>query len=129
MAPDNNKYMRSGLTSENALHILQIVLEFMEDEKPYLDPGFSIESLAENLHISRHYISQTLNQELDKNFYTFINEYRINEFKKLAHEQESRNDSIMSLAFQAGFNSKSSFNMVFKKFENKTPSQFLKNDG
>lgn len=126
--PGNNlKYQRSGLKEKDSRFILEAVVEYMEHEKPFLDPECSIHSVAHVLNISRHYISQVLNQKLNKNFYKFINEYRVEEFKRRAAEPEFSNYSIIALAFESGFNSKASFNMVFKKLERRTPSEYIRN--
>ncbi len=120
------KYLRSGLRNDDALKILDDIVSFMESEKPYVNPEFSLQILSDQLNISKHYISQVLNQILNKNFYTFVSEYRIKEFKKLTIDPEFQHYTIMSLAFESGFNSKTSFNMIFKKYENRTPSEYLK---
>ena len=63
---------------------------------------------------------------MGKNFYTLINEYRIEEFKALASDDKNSHLTLLALAYDSGFNSKSAFNLVFKKQTGETPSQFLR---
>lgn len=118
------KYERSGLKEEEAKKILSSLLQYMDEEKPYLDSNLTIYDIAKDLEISRHYVTQVINQKLNKNFYTFINEYRIKEFKNRLANPENGHIKIMALAFESGFNSKSSFNTIFKQLEQITPSEY-----
>jgi AraC-like DNA-binding protein len=101
------------------------IKQFMNEEKPYLDPEISLPSFSEKIGLSPYQFSNTLNKCLGKNFFTFINEYRINEVKDRLRNKKSQ-DSILKIAFDSGFNSKSTFNDFFKKMVGKTPSQYLK---
>jgi AraC-type DNA-binding domain-containing proteins len=96
----------------------------MEREKPYLDPNLSLPELARRSGIARNQLSQALNESLGKSYYDFVNGYRIIEFKRLAADQGRAEDKILSLALDAGFNSKPAFNMIFKKSCGLTPSEF-----
>ena len=96
----------------------------MEEKNPYLDVDLSIHDVSDELEIPRHYLTQVINGMLGKNFYTFINEYRIEEVKKLLTDEAYSKFTLTSIAFEAGFNSKSSFNSVFKTATGMTPSQF-----
>jgi AraC-like DNA-binding protein len=118
------KYERSGLKEKDAREYLQRVLDFMKKEKPYLDVDLTIHDISAELDIPRHYLTQVINGMLGKNFYTFINEYRIEEVKKLLVSDDYSKYTLTSIAYDAGFNSKSSFNSVFKKSTGMTPSQF-----
>ena len=118
------KYERSGLKEKDAQKYLQKVLKYMEEEKPYLDVDLTIHDVSAELNIPRHYLTQVINGLLGKNFYTFINEYRIVEVKKLLVDEEYAKYTLTSIAYEAGFNSKSSFNSVFKIATGMTPSQF-----
>ncbi len=102
--------------------LLTAVIEKMKTEQPYLDSQLTLTRLAEIVGISTHHLSEVLNQHQGKNFYQFVNEYRINFVcQRLKHEQETK---IIDLAMMAGFSSKSTFNAVFKQLMNKTPSQY-----
>lgn len=101
----------------------------MDKEKAYTNPDITLESLATMLGVSRHQLSEYLNQHVEKSFYQYINEYRIKEVVKLMGEYrlKNANPNVLSLAFEVGFNSKSSFNQYFKKNTGRTPSEYLKN--
>ena len=118
------KYERSGLKEKDARKYLERLLKYMEEEKPYLDVDLSIHDISAELDIPRHYLTQVINGLLGKNFYTFINEYRIEEVKKLLVDEAYSKYTLTSIAFEAGFNSKSSFNSIFKKSTGMTPSQY-----
>lgn len=95
----------------------------MESEQLYLDPDLSIDDIAELMHISSKELSQTINQSFGRHFFDFVNSYRIEEAKRML--LDSRNSmTIQEIMYAAGFSSKSSFNTIFKKKTNKTPSQF-----
>ena len=118
------KYERSGLKEKDARAYLEKILAYMEDQKPYLDVDLSIHDISAELDIPRHYLTQVINGLLGKNFYTFINEYRIEKVKKLLVDDNYSKYTLTSIAFEAGFNSKSSFNSIFKNSTGMTPTQF-----
>jgi AraC-like DNA-binding protein len=118
------KYEKSGLKNKDARQYLDQLIKYMEEKKPYLDVDLSIHDVSDELEIPRHYLTQVINGMLGKNFYTFINEYRIEEIKKLLTDKAYSKYTLTSIAFEAGFNSKSSFNSVFKTATGMTPSQF-----
>jgi len=119
-----SKYERSGLKEKDAKNYQQQLVRFMEEEKPYLDVDLTIHDISIQLDIPRHYLTQVINGLMGKNFYTFINEYRIEEVKKLLVNEEFSKYTLTSIAFEAGFNSKSSFNSIFKSSTGMTPTQF-----
>lgn len=119
------EYNRSGLKDEDAIHYHLSLLELMNNGKPYLDPKLNLSALADDLDISVNHLSQVINQYEEKNFFDFVNSYRVEEFKKRALDPANSNYSILAIALDSGFNSKSSFNQVFKKLTGKTPSQFM----
>jgi AraC-like DNA-binding protein/uncharacterized Tic20 family protein len=120
----DTKYEKSGLKNKDARMYLDQLLKYMGEKKPYLDVDLSIHDISAELEIPRHYITQVINGLLGKNFYTFINEYRIEEVKKFLADEDYSKYTLTAIAFEAGFNSKSSFNSVFKKATGMTPSQF-----
>lgn len=101
------------------------LIDFMESDKPYLNPELSLQELAENLDLTRHQLSSVINQVHKVNFYEFINSYRITEVKSLMIEPSNSNLKLISIAYDAGFNSKASFNRIFKQMTQMTPSQFF----
>ena len=118
------KYQKSTLTESKAKSINKLLLKVMQEEKPYLNPKLTLSELAKMVNTTPNHLSQVINQFQGVNFFDFVNRYRIEEFKKLAIEKPHFN--ILALAYEAGFNSKSSFNNLFKKFTNQTPSQYIK---
>lgn len=120
------KYERSGLTIERASKYLQKLEQYMQNEKPYLDADLTIEKLSKRISIPRHYLTQVISEQLNKNFYLFINEYRINTVKTLIDAPENDSMNMLDIACKSGFNSKSTFNVAFKKLTNMTPSQYKK---
>ena len=82
--------------------------------------------LAKQLDVHPNYLSQVINEKEQKNFYNYINALRIKEFIRLAERPESKNYTLLSLAYDCGFNSKSTFNKHFKLNTQKTPTQYFK---
>lgn len=120
------KYEKSGLTEEEAGEIMKKMNNLMEMEKPFLNSNLSIQDLSEALAIPIHTISEVTNGLIGQNFFDYLNNYRIEEFKRLATQSKNDEIKILHLAFDAGFSSKTSFNLAFKKFTCETPSQFMK---
>ncbi|NQZ88984.1 MAG: AraC family transcriptional regulator [Colwellia sp.] len=104
--------------------LLKVVRQNMQEQQTYLDDQLTLTRLAEIVGISTHHLSEVLNQHEGKNFYQFVNEYRINYIcEKMKHDNEIK---ILDLAMSAGFSSRSTFNAVFKQFVKLTPSQYRK---
>lgn len=121
------KYEKSKLTRLEAENYTTILNGIMEQSKPYLDSDFNMAGLSKLSKISTHSISETLNGLIGQSFNDYVNNYRVEEFKKLACKSEFKHFTILALAFEAGFKSKATFNAAFKKFTGETPSQYLKN--
>ena len=102
------------------------LLQYMEKEAPYLNPDLSLRSLAALIDMHPNQLSWLLNESLGKNFNEFINHYRIETFKNLAKDSANANITVLGLAYDSGFNSKTVFNTYFKKETGLTPKQFLK---
>ncbi len=99
---------------------------FMASDKPYLDADFSLPELADKLDIPSHYLSRVINEQFGVNFFDFINQYRVEEVKSKIGNPEFKNFSLLGIAFDSGFNTKSAFNRVFKKITGVTPSEYKK---
>lgn len=123
-AETRGKYERSGLSDKAAQRYQQKLQQYMEHEKPYLDPELTITDVADALNVSRHHITQVINEKLNKNFFTWINEYRVHEVKQRLLENKLAHLTIVAIAYDCGFNSKSAFNSIFKKATGQTPSEF-----
>lgn len=120
------KYEKSSLTPEKAEECLKCLKILMNKEKPYLDSELSLQKLSSLLAISPHHLSQVLNENMEQSFFDFVNSYRIEEAKKLLLSPKSELLTILAIAEESGFNSKSAFNTAFKKFTGLTPSEFKK---
>lgn len=120
------KYTKSGLSSKEIKSIEIELLREIENGKPYLDPDLSLKKLAQTLRTSPNHLSQVINMQQNKNFFDFINSYRIKELMELLKSQKNEKFTLLSLAFEAGFNSKSTFNSSFKKLTGLTPTEYLK---
>jgi len=120
----NRKYQKSGLSSEKAKEYLQNLLDIMNDEKPFTNSNLNLHDLSEKLSISSHNLSEVINTRLKKSFFDFVNQYRIEEVKMKMADPKTQHYTVLSIALDAGFNSKSSFNTIFKKQTNMTPSQY-----
>ncbi|WP_160137348.1 helix-turn-helix domain-containing protein [Chryseobacterium sp. c4a] len=118
---------KTNIQNKNSSDSLsQKLLEFMETEKPYLDEELSLQKLSLLMNVSTHQLSQTINQGLNTNFYKFVNAYRIDEVREKLKDPEYEKYSILGIAFESGFNSKSTFNKIFKEETGMTPSEFKK---
>jgi AraC-like DNA-binding protein len=101
----------------------------METRRPWLEPDLTLEELASQLALRPKVLSQAINEGLDQNFFEFINTYRIGEAKRLLTNPADKKITVLEVLYQVGFNSKSSFNTVFKKQTGMTPSEFKKKMG
>lgn len=121
------KYEKSGLSQEAAQQYVQQLLHLMVEKKPHINTSLTLSQLAEILNISPHNLSEVINTKLEKNFYDFVNGYRIEQVKKDLADPAKQNLKILSIAFDAGFNSKATFNTLFKEQTGNTPSEYRKN--
>jgi AraC-like DNA-binding protein len=96
----------------------------MEQDKLYQEPELTLQNLADKLNFPSYQVSQAINDGMKKNFYDLVNSYRVEEAKRLLLDSKNRNYTILSVGFEAGFNSKTTFNTVFKKFTGLTPTDF-----
>lgn len=114
-------------SSNNEAHELgEKLKKVMVSEKPYLNSELTIQDLAEQLNESAHSISNYLNKDIKVNFFTYVNGFRIEAAKSRLTNSEHKNDTLLGIAFDSGFNSKSSFNTLFKKSTGMTPSEYRK---
>lgn len=122
------KYETSALDDGTKKKVLEALVHFMDEEKPYLSPSLSLSDVAERTGISTHHISQVLNSSLKINFFDFVNKYRIQECEGMLRDEKMLEKPISTIMFECGFNSKSVFNNHFKKVTGITPSKYrLKN--
>ncbi|MDX1903994.1 MAG: AraC family transcriptional regulator, partial [Thermonemataceae bacterium] len=117
-------FVEEIVSDEKYKYLKDKLLSVMETKKPYLNPKLSIYDLADQVSTNYKYLSKLINQEFDMNFANFINLYRINEAKEKLLNDLNKNYKIEAIAELVGFNSKSAFNIAFKKLTGKTPSEF-----
>jgi AraC-like DNA-binding protein len=120
------KYQKSGLSKDVADKIHKSLNDVIEKEKIFKDTELTLSTLASHLDIHPNYLSQVINQVEEKNFYDYINLKRIEEFKKLVAQPDSQKYTLLALAYDCGFNSKTSFNRNFKKATGLSPTEYLK---
>jgi len=124
--PENGiaRYARSGLREDQAEEYLTRLLSYMDEEKPYLNGDLTIADLSRRTGIPKHYITEVLNEKYGRNFFSFVNEYRVREVMNRINDPKYQHYTILAIAFDAGFNSKSTFNSFFKAYTGKTPSTY-----
>ncbi len=119
-----DKYRKSALTEEQAEKILARLVQIMETEKPYLETGLTLTMLSNMLDVSSHHLSQVINENVGKSFFDFVNGYRVEDAKRAITAPGADRFSILGIAMDAGFNSKSAFYTAFKKHTGMTPTRF-----
>jgi ligand-binding sensor domain-containing protein/AraC-like DNA-binding protein len=120
------KYKTSALLPETVEQVLPRLTRLMEEEKLYLDPDLTLKKLSERLQVHYNHLSRIINEHLGKSFNDYINTYRIEEAKKRLADPGEARKTVLEIAYDTGFYSKSVFNTAFKKFTGITPSQFRK---
>ncbi len=117
---------KKKIVTDEELAILKSQLtQFMLIQKPYLDSELNLVKLADLFGTSTHKLSYIINTGFNVNFFNFINKHRVEEAKSLLLSTKLDQYSILGIAYQAGFNSKTTFNTTFKKFVNQTPSDYI----
>jgi AraC-like DNA-binding protein len=122
--PASPRYQRSGLAPWEAKRLRDALLAVMDREHPWKDSELTLADLADRLQTTPHKLSEVLNAQLCATFYDFVNGYRVREVQRRILAGEGERVTILSLALDAGFASKSTFNLVFKKHTGQTPSEF-----
>lgn len=102
------------------------LLDYLREERPYLDPSVSLRSLAEQVDLHPNQLSWLINERMGKNFSELINHYRVRAFQQLARDPKKAHVTLIGLAYESGFNSKTVFNTYFKRETGLTPRQFLR---
>ncbi|RXM50473.1 MULTISPECIES: helix-turn-helix domain-containing protein [unclassified Chryseobacterium] len=122
---DSEEVKKKLISDEELLRIKLKLEKSMESQKPYLDSELNLIKLAEMLSVSTHHLSYVINTGFQKNFFQYVNEFRVEYAKQLLKDSNSKL-SILGIAYESGFNSKTSFNTTFKKVTGQTPSEFKK---
>lgn len=118
------KTAKQALQLEKIDAIVSKTISLMEKEKIYVQTELTLQDLADKLDVPSYQVSLAINEGLQKTFYDLVNGYRVEEAKRLLLDPLSRGNKILTVAFDAGFNSKTTFNTVFKKFTGFTPTEY-----
>ena len=118
--------IKSRFTKDEANSLIAKLNVHMEEKMPYLNPELTLSELSSDLNISKYDLTFLLNNHIGKNFFSYVNEYRLNKVVENLKDPHFDHLTIISLAFDSGFNSKSTFNSLFKQHTGKTPSEYKK---
>jgi AraC-like DNA-binding protein len=121
---EENQPVIKGLPETKATEVISRLILLMEKDKLYQEHELTLQTLSDNLRMPAYQVSQAINDGLKKNFYDLVNGYRVEEAKRLLVDPKNENFTILSVGFEAGFNSKTTFNTVFKKFTGVTPTEY-----
>ncbi|HJV78493.1 MAG TPA: two-component regulator propeller domain-containing protein, partial [Paludibacter sp.] len=123
------KYKNAKLDEKECKLICEKLFSYIENEKPYTNPDLKIVDISQAINCSSHSLSFIFNQYLIKNYYDFINEYRVKEFQQLISDVKYSKYTLSALAEKSGFSSRASFFRSFKKQTGITPNEYIKSIG
>jgi AraC-like DNA-binding protein len=118
------KQTRSSLDEKQFEEITKTVFHYLKSKKPYLNPDYSLQMMVDDLDISRHKLSEAINSGQKKNFYKLINEFRVEEVKEMLINPAYNHYTVLGIGLECGFNSKTSFNRIFKEETGLTPTEY-----
>lgn len=121
-----DKYSGVMIDESEMTRIRKKLESLFDDKKIYLKEDLSLNNLARSIGVNHTHLSRVINESYGKNFFDFVNSYRLKEFIKLAKSEEYNNYTLLGIAFEAGFKTKTTFNKFFKKELGTTPKEFLK---
>jgi AraC-like DNA-binding protein len=128
MGTEKTKYLKTAVGTELMLKVHQDLTLLMQTEKLFKDPELNLDGLAVRLSVASNTLSQVINSVEKRNFYDYINDFRVKEFQQIAVLPENSKFTLLSLAFEVGFNSKTSFNRNFKKATGLSPKEFCQQE-
>jgi len=120
------KYESSNLQNAQKEKYLNTLINYFETEKPFLEPELTLAHLSDQMNIPSHYLSQVINEKMKCNFLDFVNGYRIKDAQSKLKDSSFSHYTILAVAFESGFNSKTAFYSSFKKYTGTTPSSYRK---
>lgn len=123
---EDTKKQKARFTDEEANVLIEKLNNYMLEEKPYLNPELTLYDLASPINMTKNELTDLLNNHIGKNFFSYVNEYRINAVIKRFKNPDYQHFTIIAIAYDCGFNSKSTFNSLFKQHIGKTPSDYKK---
>ena len=125
--PEHISYKTTRLSDEECKRLLKLLTNVMNNEKPYTNPNLKSSDLAGLIGTKSHSLSFLFNQYMKKTFYDYVNEYRVEEFKRLVNETDISRYTLTALSEKCGFSSRASFFRHFKASTGITPSEYIKN--
>jgi len=120
------RYENSNLKETQKIKYQEKLQTYLKNEESYKNPELTLSKLSEEVNIPSHYVSQVINEKLKVNFLDFINGYRVEAAKKILLDDKYNHYTVTAIAYEAGFNSRSTFYSAFKKMTGKTPSAYRK---
>jgi AraC-like DNA-binding protein len=123
-APSEQKYQKSSLEAERLEEYARRLVDCFETKRPWLAAELSLNTLAREMHVSPHHLSQVFARAFGTTFYDFVNGYRVREAARQVLQEGERGKTLLAIALDSGFSSKASFNRVFKARTGMTPSEF-----
>ncbi len=123
---DRQRYQKSSLSSHAAQSIMKKIKDYFDNEKPYRNSDLRLTDVADRLETSVHQISQAMNDYEGISFSDFVNKYRFEEAKSMLSSPQHMKSRIIDIAYDCGFNNKTSFSNVFKRYEGMNPSEYRK---
>jgi AraC-like DNA-binding protein len=121
-APEKEEVAKEKFKSEH----IEALSQYMVEEKPYLESTLTLEKLATQVQLPTRTLSNMINRHFECHFFEFINSYRIDEAKRMLADPACTGKNMLEIMYDVGFNSKATFNTLFKKKTGMTPSQFRK---
>ncbi|MEO5571659.1 MAG: helix-turn-helix domain-containing protein [Bacteroidia bacterium] len=122
----NERYKNSALTKDVSHELIVQLEKMMVEKKLYRQSDLRLEKLAGEMNVSRHHLSQIINEQTKMNFFEYINQLRIREAQELLSKKSKKELNVIDVAYTVGFNNKVSFNTTFKKMTGITPTEFRK---
>jgi AraC-like DNA-binding protein len=129
IAPTTVAHALSGVSEKEIEQLKERLYEVLENDKPYLNDSLTLADLAALIPISDKKLSELLNRHVNISFYDLVNDYRVETVKEKMRSPEMRQFTLLAMAFESGFKSKTSFNRVFKQKTGVSPSQFYETCG
>ena len=126
MTEQPEKYEKTRLKEDEIPILKKKVLDYLDESKPYLNKNLTIGEMADSIEIPAYQLSQLINDQLGQSFFEFINSYRVKEVKVRFFDSKFSNLTLLGIAMECGFNSKASFNRIFKQLTNQTPTEYIK---
>lgn len=126
LVPEISEAQKSAYNPEEMTQLEQTLSFLMNSEKPYLDEDLTLSTLSEHLEVPDKKLSALLNQFMNISFYDYINSFRVNDVKNMIESEEFDNLTLLGIAYECGFKSKTSFNRIFKKTTGSSPSAYKK---